>query len=83
MAAEAAPRWLLCQRLQVRSPALIWQLTAVCNSSSRGPDAFFWSLLALHTCSAETYKQAKHPHPQNKTVLIFFFKKKGVQENRD
>lgn len=33
--------------------------------------------LSWHYTHAETYKQEKHPHPQNKTVLIFF---KGVQE---
>jgi hypothetical protein len=30
-------------------PALTWQLTAICNSSSRDSDALFWPLWALYT----------------------------------
>jgi hypothetical protein len=41
---------------------LLW-LTTICNSSSKGSDALFWSLQALHAYGANIYGQAKHHAP--------------------
>lgn len=35
------------------------------NSRPVGYGALFWPLLALHTCSAQTYRQAKTSHTEN------------------
>lgn len=42
------------------SPSTYWQLTTVCNSSSRGLDPVFWPPWALRTCGVQLYYQAKH-----------------------
>ena len=42
---------------EVWFPASSWQLTTVCNSSSRGSDALFWPLWAL---GAHIFIQAKY-----------------------
>jgi hypothetical protein len=41
-------RWLFFQWTWVQFPAPTWQLTTVCNSSSRGPDTL------RHTCIQNT-----------------------------
>ena len=57
-------------------PALTQQLTAVCTSSFRGVDAFFWALPAKHIQGTQTYTEAKHPyiHQINlKAMKIIFY----------
>ena len=34
----------------------------ICKICSRGSNALFWSLRASHTCGAQTYMKAEHPH---------------------
>ena len=38
---------LLFEKTQVQFPGSIWQLTVICNSSSKESDAFLWSLQAF------------------------------------
>jgi hypothetical protein len=33
---------VLLQKIQVQFPASTWQLTNICNSSSRESEAYFW-----------------------------------------
>jgi hypothetical protein len=60
-AAEVAQQLrLLFQKTRVHFLALTWQLTAVCNSSSRISDALFWTLWVPDTqCGVQTYMKAK------------------------
>ena len=39
----------------VQFPIPTWQLTTVCNSSSRGSDSHIWTLRALHSRGAQTF----------------------------
>lgn len=41
-------------------PALILQFPTNYSSSSRASDVFCWPSLALHTCGAQIYVQARH-----------------------
>jgi hypothetical protein len=48
-------RALVLVEALVQSPVPTWQLTAICNSSSRGPAAVFWFLWASGTHVLHTH----------------------------
>jgi hypothetical protein len=61
-------------------PAPTWQVTTVCNSSSKKSSALFWPPWVLHARGAyTTYKQAKlihtcrpNAHTQEIEISLFF-----------
>lgn len=55
-------KWLLFQRAQVHFPATTWQLTTICNSSSRASDALsgLGRYLAHHVVLRHTKRQNTH-----------------------
>ena len=48
-------------------PSISIQLTTFCDSSSKGLEAHFWSLLSLHSSGSQKFIQAKCYYTQNKT----------------
>jgi hypothetical protein len=64
-------QWLLFQKTQVSFSAPVWWLANICNSSSRGSDALFWTLGALHSHGAQTYMKAlAHKIRMKKSVSL-------------
>ena len=51
-------QWLILQGTGVCFLAPVWQLRTICNSGSRGSDALFWPLWALHTDNILAYIHA-------------------------
>lgn len=71
---------IMLQKTVVQFPTPTWQLTTVCNSSSRWSDTFFWPLLALYEHGAQTYIHATHPCTRNKNKKKPFYLKKAHYE---
>ena len=44
--------YLVFQRTQVQYPTPVWRLRTICNSSSKRPNALFWTLQAMQECGA-------------------------------
>ena len=59
----------VCPEGRFQFPEVIWQLTIVCNFSSRKFDAVFWPLWAPGTHVA-------HRHVYMKAKLVVYWKKK-------
>lgn len=69
-------QWLIPLTVKnwVQYPAPTRYVSPICNSSSRGYDAFFWPLLSLHAHWSHTYTQT-HTDTWNK--INNFLKKKS------
>jgi hypothetical protein len=62
------------QRTRVQVPVPTWQLTIICNTSSRGSDAILWLSQALHACGAQIMQAKYHTWKVifEKEVLVLF-----------